>query len=975
MRFSKTESSKREGTVSVTPSQSLAIRFASVMLAAVLTASFMPVAAFADEGGTSDPEGVQNPPVQTEETQQGEQPAAPDQPAEPEAPAAPETPADPDQPAAPESSEATEPQAPAQQPEADASEAPSATKDESKDKSSKKDEDVELSTFKSESYTMKVGDKRNLDGRTAVTHSWSVGKPGIVEISGSGKTVTVTAIAPGTVVVKHDGLFLTDTFTITVTSSDIKDNVTLTTADVVEAYDGQPHAAGVASATDAQGNSVTIEYSADGTSWTADPSSITATNVSDSKTVRVRATVPGVYEGSVEADQQLTITQRPVTVTGDGFDSVQPYTHAEYSKDTYTYDNVLDGQEASISYQLKGTEPGSYTGEFGDDFAVTANGADVTANYELAGTVPGTLVISNSLNPGQSMTLSIGNSVTLQGNDSWWFHFWSVSKDGIIDLSDEGSSATVTAKASGEVTVTHKNLIGGNETFTIKVVKADISGKVTLEPTDVTVEYDGNAHTAGVATATDLSGNDVTIEYSADGTNWTADPSTISVTNAGSMDVSVRASVPDVYEGYVEGTEKLTVEPRAMTLKSSSLQKLYDGTPLTNGDASISGERFVGTDGATYSFTGSQTDADSSENSFTYTLNKGTVPGNYSINTECGTLTVDKRSVKLISASATREYNGKPLTNDEIAFEGDGWADGEGATYDVTGKQTLVGFSNNTFTYSLDEGTKADNYSIETSEGTLTVTSRDAKYEITVKANSDVFTYDGTEKSVSGFEALEFEVDGSIYTVGGLTAEAKGTDAGTYTAGIVGSPVVKDAEGNEVSSEFAVKGESGCLAIAKRQVSVTGEGFEGEQPYTGKEYSKTGCTFSNLVDGHEASITYELKGTEPGTYEGTFGDDFKVMAGGQEVTSNYELTEKVPGKLTIANGDPDTPVDPDKPSSDTPSKNTGKTTAAKAAAVKPASKSAKTGDSIALYVMGICGAAIAAGAVAFVARRKRNSDK
>ena len=38
MRFSKTESSKREGTVSVTPSQSLAIRFASVMLAAVLAA-------------------------------------------------------------------------------------------------------------------------------------------------------------------------------------------------------------------------------------------------------------------------------------------------------------------------------------------------------------------------------------------------------------------------------------------------------------------------------------------------------------------------------------------------------------------------------------------------------------------------------------------------------------------------------------------------------------------------------------------------------------------------------------------------------------------------------------------------------------------------------------------------------------------------------------------------------------------------
>lgn len=287
----------------------------------------------------------------------------------------------------------------------------------------------------------------------------------------------------------------------------------------------------------------------------------------------------------------------------------------------------------------------------------------------------------------------------------------------------------------------------------------------------------------------------------------------------------------------------------------------------------------------------------------------------------------------------------------------------------------MVGFSNNTFTYSLDEGTKADNYSIETNEGTLTVTSRDAKYEITVKANSDEFTYDGTEKSVSGFEALEFEVDGSTYTVGGLTAEAKGTDAGTYTAGIVGTPVVKDAEGNEVSSEFAVKGESGCLAIAKRQVTVTGEGFEGEQPYTGKEYSKTGCTFSNLVDGQEATVSYELKGTDPGTYEGTFGDDFMVTADGKDMTGNYELADKIPGKLIIVEDGPDTPVDPDKPSSDTPSKTTGKAAAAKATAAKPASKSAKTGDYTALYAMGICGAAIAAGAVAFVARRKRNSGR
>ena len=204
MRFSKTESSKRGGTVSATPSQSLAIRFASAMLAAVLAASFMPGAAFADEGGTSDSEGVQNPPVQTEETQQGEQPA------EPEAPAAPETPADPDQPAAPESPEATELQAPAQQPEADAPEAPSATKDESKEKSSKKDEDEELSTFAvSGPSAIKYGESATYSdsrGRFQYNWSWTSSDGGEIAISGSGRSVSVKGVKPGHVTLKVTGL-------------------------------------------------------------------------------------------------------------------------------------------------------------------------------------------------------------------------------------------------------------------------------------------------------------------------------------------------------------------------------------------------------------------------------------------------------------------------------------------------------------------------------------------------------------------------------------------------------------------------------------------------------------------------------------------------------------------------------------------------------------------------------------------------
>ena len=457
----------------------------------------------------------------------------------------------------------------------------------------------------------------------------------------------------------------------------------------------------------------------------------------------------------------------------------------------------------------------------------------------------------------------------------------------------------------------------------------------------------------------------------------TSDPSRVTVTGTEIGSVILKVSGGDLGEETI----RIEIRKRTVGLSSSYGEKIYDGTPLTVVGINEDGEGWIDADKGRvkYKMTGSQTNAGESDNTFDVEFPSGSeeyFKEHYAITISYATLNVAQRPVTLTSASGSKEYDGKPLTNDDVIVGGDGWVDGEGATYSFTGSQKIVGSSGNAFECIPNEGTNLDNYEITKQYGTLTVTDRSEKYQITLTPNSKSVTYDGTEKSVSGFEALEFKVDGSTYTVEGLTAEAKGTDAGEYPVEDTGQAVVFDSDGNDVTSQFNVNVVDGAeLVIGKRPVAATGEGFDSNQPYTGKEYSKTGCTFSNLVDGQEASITYALRGTGIGTYEGVFGDDFKVMADGKDVTANYELVEKVPGKLTIVEGDPDTPVDPDKPSSDKPSKTTGKTTATKATAAKSASKSAKTGDGIALYAMGICGVAIAAGAVAFVSRRKRNSNK
>lgn len=87
------------------------------------------------------------------------------------------------------------------------------------------------------------------------------------------------------------------------------------------------------------------------------------------------------------------------------------------------------------------------------------------------------------------------------------------------------------------------------------------------------------------------------------------------------------------------------------------------------------------------------------------------------------TYIITPRNVTLTSGSATKEYDGEPLTNGDVTA--DGFVNGDGVTITVTGTQTEVGSSDNTFTYEpKDNNTNLSNYKITTQYGTLTVTAK-----------------------------------------------------------------------------------------------------------------------------------------------------------------------------------------------------------------------------------------------------------
>lgn len=163
-----------------------------------------------------------------------------------------------------------------------------------------------------------------------------------------------------------------------------------------------------------------------------------------------------------------------------------------------------------------------------------------------------------------------------------------------------------------------------------------------------------------------------------------------------------------------------------------------------------------------------------------------------------GTLTINKRSVTLTSASDSKVYDGTALTNDKVTVGGEGFATGEGATYNVTGTITNVGTTDNTFTYTLNEGTKATNYTITKTEGKLTITEASAPTPGTFDFN-DVIPDDGKvtpaiTKTVKGNVGKNFKEIFAV-TVTPKSENAKSTMTPDYYTGeakVIASKSLKD---------------------------------------------------------------------------------------------------------------------------------------------------------------------------------------
>ena len=725
-------------------------------------------------------------------------------------------------------------------------------------------------------------------------------------------------------------------------------------------------------------------------------------------------TEPGTLTVKHRSDDKkyaITLTGKSDTVPSyDG----KEHTVSDVEQDTWTFDGVeytVSNYNASVS----GTDAGTYdnivtSGE--DGYRVTGpNGDDVTEEFSIS-VAPGTLTIKPAevtVTAGSATRAYNGFALTAAEAKHEFTAEGFVGEDGIASAMVDGS---ITDVGETESNVAQNSVVlkdgtkASNYSITYKPGKLEVTPVtdevvVTIAENSGNEEYNGSEQSVEGYELRNIS-ND---SYAATDIEFvgSADHKVAKGTDAGTYEMNLKpedfknnsANFTNVKFQIVDGS--LTITKRAVTLTSATpAEKTYDGNPLEGRTVSITSGSLATGDKFVADVTGSQTNAGSSANAFTYKLENAageelakdaegayrnynvtkaegvlkvnpvsdavvvTITGNHAegtysgkpltatgysfassnalytsakvafsgensvSRTDAGTTVMDlqgkftnadavnfpnvrfditngsvaisKAKVTLQSANLEKEYDGTALTNKKggeeqtpLAVES-GWAEGEGAAYTFTGSQTLVGGSPNAFSYTLNENTKEGNYDISVIPGQLTVTNRQAQYQVRVEANSSTGnTYDGVEHAATGLKTSEFTVDGQKYTVEGLnTSDPKAVNAGEYANTISGTPVVKDANGNDVSSQFAVTLVPGKLEIAKRSVTLTSA--SDSRVYNGEALTNDDVTVGG--DGFVAGegAVYNVTGTI--TDAGKVANSFTYERDSNTNFDNYNISKK-----------------------------------------------------------------------------------
>ena len=493
-------------------------------------------------------------------------------------------------------------------------------------------------------------------------------------------------------------------------------------------------------------------------------------------------------------------------------------------------------------------------------------------------------------------TLAAGNELvyTYVGGITKWGEAENVFSARVIDSKKRDVTANYAITYSyGKLTVTKR--------------------KISVTTQSAEKQYDGTPLTAD--------GCDVSEGSLADGheieLNTTGTITAVGVA-ANTFEINIRdAKGETVTENYeitpVRGT--LTVTKRKISIATESAEKQYDGTPLTAGGGSVTDGSLADGHNIVLTVTGTITDIGSTANTFDAAVINADgrdVTRNYEITSVRGTLTVTKRILTIVTASAKKQYDGTSLVNRNYTVTQGSLLAGHVISLSSVSSRTDAGIADNLFEISvMDVGADASEYyEIRQETGVLEV----VPAIIIVQTKSASKVYDGSALTSDSWRVRMPDRD-TVYSTGGqsiglykddlITVALFGTQtiAGSSDNDCVFRGITRNGE--DVSKNYEIRYSLGILTVTRRPITVTSA--NASKVYDGTPLQNTSwnaaenvTSDTKVVAGESISVKVTGSRTEIGESANTISE-VTITKGGVDLTANYDIL-RAPGYLLITSG-------------------------------------------------------------------------
>lgn len=516
----------------------------------------------------------------------------------------------------------------------------------------------------------------------------------------------------------------------------------------------------------------------------------------------------------VVSKEEGVLEVTPKSVTAEGF-SVE-------GLNDVTYNGLAQRQEPTVKDGDKTLTKGKdYTLSFTEDVtnvgtvrvAVTGKG-NYTGSADVAYQIlPAKLIVTT---PSDSMVYN-GKPLTAEGSIEGFVNNETAVFETTGSQTEVGESENAYAIYWSDEGTTAKrsNYTVEEELGKLEVTKSQAA--IVIVPKGGKKTYDGTPLVSEGADAYGLPAG-FTCEATTKGSvtnvgSAVAEIDTYAIKNADGKDVT------DQFGNVSTGFATLLVTKRPVTVVSEDASKVYDGTPLTKHEAGVTEGSMVDGESFVYEFTGIQTIAGESANSFIISAGDGTNLDNYEITKQEGTLKVEPKGIvpgedngMKVTKPVDKVYNGKEQKFVPVVTDGDK-ALVENVDYVVTYTDAL-GFEDDAA--AKDDFTNVTGDIFVTVEGIGNYTgSLTQSYQITPKPYtvttvSGSKVYDGTPlegASLEGnFVGGLVNNDDATFVVTGTQTEV-GVSDNTYTLEFVDEQMAKNYK--------LVKEDIGTLTVVK----------------------------------------------------------------------------------------------------------------------------------------------------------------